>query len=100
MSRKHDVSSILKRAADLGMVLYVEGDELKVLAPRGLPQLTKALEVIKGQKPAIMAHLRSIKECPLCSTCLDEGRETEATRELADFMYCEEHYSLALARAS
>lgn len=98
MSKTYGVSSILSRADELGMVLWIEGDELKIVAPPGLPQLTKALAVIKEHKAAIIVHLRSIKACALCSTCLDEGRETEAGLALDDFMYCEKHYVQARAR--
>jgi len=95
--QRYDVPSILKRADELGIALYIEGDSLKIKAKPGVVT-EKALTVIKAHKPAIIDYLRAQPPAlkagpPLCATCMDAGVERPAlSDDYEGFMYCAEHH--------
>jgi hypothetical protein len=94
--RKFTALDILNRAAEYGMVVSLVGDSLAIDVPPDLLDTTKfkAMEVIKANKPEIMAYLRSLESPALCCTCLDDNHGREANHEYESIMYCDVHYIL------
>lgn len=86
---------ILNRAGAYGIDVALDGENLVVETPGDVEESTKhkALEVIKANRQAIIAYLRTIPVPPLCYTCLDEDKETLALPDdHFGLMYCEDHH--------
>jgi len=92
---------ILKRAAELEIGIWVEGNNIKCRGHGPIPP--KMVEVLRAHKAELIAYLRSQEEAILanldptlfCAACRDQGTETPASLiGPNNTVYCQDHYNL------
>jgi len=104
--RSFTPQEILNRAADYGIGVSLEGDNLALDIPPTLDYgiKAKAIGMLKEHKAGIIACLRAQIDALLaeagqmeilCCVCLDEDRETPAIADYEGIMYCSEHMPAA-----
>ncbi len=101
--KRFTMEQILTRASQLQIALSVEGDTLRISAPKGALN-EKIRAVLSAYKSELMAHLTAQEraylhthdEGPLCARCLDIDRENavEALPEpyTDNLYYCKQHH--------
>ena len=102
--RRFTPLEILNRAAEYGIRIMLDGENLRVDVLAELPddKKTKALAVIEASSLEIITYFKSFQDKylqdhsggpALCCTCLDEDRETPALPEdYEGIMYCADHH--------
>jgi hypothetical protein len=86
--KKYPVQSILTRADELGIVLWISDGEIQADGPPGTLS-DRFREIIASHRKDV---LEAMCEPELCCTCLDQNVETPATHGGPDsIMYCEAH---------
>jgi predicted metal-dependent hydrolase len=101
-TKRFTAEQIVARASQLHIMLGLEGDDLRVIAPKGAMN-EKIRTVLNEYKPQLVAYLKEQEQAylkqhditPLCATCLDIDREntTPALPEpYNDLYYCEQHH--------
>ncbi len=97
------VEQVLARASQLHIALSVEGEALRIFAPKGAlnEKIRAVLQVYKSELIAHLtaqeqAYLHKHDEGPLCARCLDIDRENEVKALLEphtdDLHYCKRHH--------
>lgn len=93
--KKYLVSTILSRAAELGIVLWISLSEIQADGPPGT--LTDRFrETIASHKRELLAVLPAT----LCAACLDAGEETRAVYMGVDELMCCKRHQIAQGRLS
>jgi hypothetical protein len=85
--KKYQISQILARADQLGIVLWIANGDIQADGPPGT--LTDRFrQTIADHKRELLAVLPA----PLCAACLDAGKDTLGTWQGPDeLMLCETH---------
>ncbi len=101
--KRFPVEQVLARASQLHIALSVEGDALRISAPKGAVN-EKIRAVLQEYKSELIAHLTAQEraylhkhdEGPLCARCLDIDREDEVKAlpepHTDGLYYCKHHH--------
>lgn len=89
------VEEVLARAAELHIMLGVEGEKLTISAPDGV-MTEKIRAVLREYKPELVASLQQHEQPPLCARCLDLDKDHPVLAlpepSTDDFYYCKRHH--------
>ncbi len=101
--KRFTAEQILTRASQLQIALSVEGDTLRISAPKGALN-EKIRTILQAYKSELIAHLtvqeqaylHKHDEGPLCARCLDIDRENEVKAlpepHTDGLHYCRQHH--------